>query len=287
MIKGIIAAPARFTGGGSLIGTDRDLTSQELRYFLLYWDKVVIPTTDLLHLSIPEEKEFLSTGVIERPRFRVPDGTFDGSGIAKAHVAAQTSIARDLIESDKTTDWVLHQIGEDLILPTDDTFEQQSIRVDLVNLLPVPDAGFPIPDILEFKERRSQELLHLHSSLDNFYLEILSSPDPSLKSKAVVTELKTAIANLSSVSGESWKSTKKFDISAELNISGSNMVSAAAAGAVVDFYSNLFTMPVATIAGAVGSMIKAKCKYSKSFKPAKDKQVLSYLAKAHEEKVLC
>ena len=84
---------------------------------------------------------------------------------------------------------MLHQIGDEIIIPNNVSVEKQTIRVDLKNSLPVPDETVAIPDILEFKERRKDELLQLHQTIDKFYLEVLSSPDPSLTSKAVVNEL--------------------------------------------------------------------------------------------------
>ncbi len=285
MNKGIIAAPARVYGNGASFRSEGGLTSQELRYFLLYWDKVVIPTTNLVHLGIPEEEEFLGTGIISRPRVQF-SGTFNGELMAQAQVLAQTSVAKDLIENDKSTDWVLHQIGDEIIIPNSVSVEKQTIRVDLNNSLPVPNETVAIPDILEFKERRKDELLQLHQTIDKFYLEVLSSPDPSLTSKAVVNELTRSIENINTVTGEKWNATNKFDIAAELNINGKDIISTAAAGAAFDFFTNLYTIPIGTVVGAAASIVKIKCKTSKSFEPSKDKQVLSYLAKAHQEGLL-
>ena len=61
MEKGIIAAPARVSGNGAQFRSEGRLTPEELRYFLMYWDKVVIPTTNLVHLAVPEEEELLTT----------------------------------------------------------------------------------------------------------------------------------------------------------------------------------------------------------------------------------
>jgi hypothetical protein len=285
MNKGIIAAPARVLGNGSNFSTQNRLTAQEIRYFLLYWDKIVIPTTNLVHLAIPEEDELLSSGIIERPRVQF-SGNFNGELIAKAQVFAQTSIAKDLIANDKITDWALHQIGNEIIIPDEETVKKQTIRVDLNNALPVPDSNVPLIDILEFKERRKDELFELHQTIDNFYLDILSSPDTNLKTKISINELTKAINNLNTVSAEKWKNTKKFDIAAELNLNGKDVTSGAAAGAAFDFFTNLYTLPIGTVVGACASLIKIKLKTTKSFEASKDKQVLSYLAKAHDENLL-
>lgn len=188
--------------------------------------------------------------------------------------------------NDKTTDWVLHQIGDEFIIPDNETIEKQTIRVELINALPVPFGDVAIPDILEFKERRKDELNKLHQSIDELYFEILSSPDQSLKTKHTVSVFNQSILDLDKVAAEKWKNTGKFDISAELNINGKDVVSGAAAGAAFDFFTSLYTLPIGAVVGAVASTLKIKAKSTKSFEPSKEKQVLSYLAKAHEENII-
>jgi hypothetical protein len=285
MQRGIISAPARVHGTGTAFRSEGRLSIDDIRYFLLYWDKVVIPTTNLVHLAVPEEEEILRTGLVTRPR--VPfGGTFNGELIAKAQILAQTAVARDLILNDRQTDWVLHQIGDEFIIPEKETIEKQSIRVQLINALPVPFGDIAIPDILEFKERRTDELLQLHQSIDELYFEILLSPDPSLKTKVAVSQLSNSIIEVNRVATERWKNTKKFDISAELNLSGKDVVAGVAAGAAFDFFANLYTLPIGAIVGAIASTLKITAKATKSFEPSKEKQVLSYLAKAHQEGIL-
>lgn len=285
MEKGIIAAPARVSGNGAQFRSEEGLTPEELRYFLLYWDKVVIPTTNLVHLAVPQEDELLSTGVVTRPR--VPfSGTFNGELVARAQLLAQTTVARDLIKNDRGVDWVLHQIGSEIIIPDEESIEKQLIRVDLVNSLPVPNGDVPIPDILDFKERRKDELLQLHQAIDDLYLEILSSPDQSLKTKQSVSQFRKSIETLNNVTREKWEITDKFDISAELNINGKDVAAGVAAGAVFDFFTNLYIVPIGTIVGAVATTIKVKASSTKTFEPSKEKRVLGYLASAHKENIL-
>ncbi len=285
MEKGIIAAPAKVSGSGTLFRIERGLSPQELRYFLLYWDKVVIPTTNIMHLALPDEDEMISTGIISRPRVTF-SGSFNGETIAAAQILAQTTIAKQLIENDKNIDWVLHQIGNEIILPSNEVIKQQAIRIDLVNMLPAPDESVAIPDILEFKERRSDELKQLHQVLDNFYLEILASPDPSLQTKAVVSNLTNAILDVQKSASERWKIARKIDISAEINLNVKDILSAAAVGAIFDFYNNLFTIPIGIVVGIAASLIKVRAKVCSTFKPSKEKQVFSYISQAHRENLL-
>lgn len=285
MARGIIAAPAAYIGQGAMLKTERGISAQELRYFLLYWDKIVIPTNNLVHVAIPSENEFLSTGIVERPV--VPfSGTFNGEGIARAQAFAQSKIARELIESDKKIDWVIHQIGDRFNLGSQDVVERQAVRVDLINVLPVPNDEVPIPDILEFKERRKDELGRLHSTIDDMYLEILSSPDKEFKSKKVVSELESAMSDLEKVSLERWKNTRKYDLTAELNVCGKDLAISAATGALVSSLINPASVPIGALVGFAASFIKVSAKATHTFEPAKNKSVFGYLAQAHKEKIL-
>lgn len=251
----------------------------------MYWDKVVIPTTNLIHLAVPQEEELLTTGVVTRPR--VPfSGTFNGELMARAQLSAQTAVAKDLIKNDRTVDWALHQIGTEIIVPDNESIEKQLIHVDLVNSLPVPNGDVPFPDILEFKERRKDELTQLHNAIDDLYLEILSSPDPNLKSKKAISQFKESIETLDKVTKEKWKRTGKFDISAELNLNGKDVVTGIAAGSVFDFFTSLHTIPIGAIFGAIFTTVNVKASYTKTFEPSKEKQVLGYLASAHKENIL-
>jgi hypothetical protein len=206
--------------------------------------------------------------------------------MARAQLLAQTAVARDLIKNDRNVDWALHQIGSEIIVPDNESIEKQLIRVDLVNSLPVPNGDVPFTNILDFKERRKDELIQLHAAIDDLYLEILSSPDPSLKTKQAVSQFRKSIEALNNVTKEKWRTTGKFDISAELNINGKDVATGVAAGAVFDFFTSLYTVPIGTIVGAIATTIKIKASSTKTFEPSKEKQVLGYVASAHKENIL-
>ena len=65
--RGIIATPGiinRLPKGFQMAGS---LSLDEMRYYALYWDNVVIPTNNLVHMGLPQEEAFISAGAIERP----------------------------------------------------------------------------------------------------------------------------------------------------------------------------------------------------------------------------
>ncbi len=285
MERGVVATPGIIHVRGSGFTLERSLSPQELRYYALYWDKVVIPASNLVYIGIPEENTLIETGVVSRPRVQFR-GSFSGAEVGNSFAIAQAEVGKKLIAEEPSVDWVLHQFGSSLAIPNQFSCELRTVRFELVNLLPVPSGDVPMPDVLEFKERRRDEFANLHKCLDEAYLEALRSPDPRLGSRIAVGNLREAIASLDAVSTESWKRTTKYDFSAELNIELARIAQGAAAGAAFDFFLIAMTIPVGTIAGAIVSAFKLSAKASSTFEPAQGRLKLSYLSHARNEHIL-
>lgn len=284
MERGIIAAPGiikPFQGGFTM---ERSISKEEIRYYILYWDKVVIPGNNLFYIGIPEEEDLIACNAISRPRVSF-QGSFQGDQITGAILACQSLVSKKLVH-DKSVDWVIHQIGQALVLPSDFASKQETIRVALTSVLPVPDEQVSIQKILEFKQKRSDELVELHNSIDELYFEILNSPNQDLATKKAVSRFQSAIHNIDQITNENFKKTRKYDLSAELNLSGKDIICGASAGALIDFFSNGFTIPIATLLGAIIPMIKIVAKASYTFEPARENTKLSYISSASKEKLI-
>ena len=65
--RGLIAAPGIINRLPEGFEMKRSLSLDEMRYYALYWDKVVIPSNNLVHIGVPQEDAFISAGAIERP----------------------------------------------------------------------------------------------------------------------------------------------------------------------------------------------------------------------------
>lgn len=285
MTRGVIAAPAIINIHGNGFTMERGLTPEEVRYYVLYWDKVVIPGNNLVYVGIPEEDTLIQSGVIERPRVGF-QGSFNGSAVANSFAISQSMVAQKLMEEDKATDWVLHQIGNKLSIPKEYISAKNSLRFELINLLPVPNGVTPIEEILEFKARRETELNALHDSIELAYIEALKCPDPDLGTSKAIRELKDCIANLETVSNERWERTSKFDFATEFNLDGGSIVKGIATGAAFDFFTNNLTIPVGSIIGGLASMFRFKATYGSSFKPASNNTKLAFLSHASYERIL-
>lgn len=285
MQRGIIASPAIISIHGNGFTMERSISPEEVRYYALYWDKIVIPGSNLVYVAIPEEDVLVETGVIDRPRVGF-SGTWSGADVGNSFALAQSVVAKKLIEEDTSTDWVIHQIGANLNLPSEFLEKRKTLRLDLINLLPVPSGDVPIVDVLEFKQRRADELNNLHSKLELAYIEALKSPDQDLASKLAIRDLNEAIQNLQTVASEKWLRTPKFDFSLELNLDGSRLIQSVAAGAVFDFFTNGFAVPIGSIIGGVVSVFNLKASHGASFIPAAKQEKLAYLSHAQTERII-
>jgi hypothetical protein len=285
MTRGVIAMPAIINIHGDGFTMERSLSPQEIRYYALYWDKVVIPGSNLVHIGLPEEDVLIKSGVIERPRVGF-QGSFSGADLGHSFAVAQSVVAKKLMEEEITTDWVLHQIGNKLLIPKEYIEPKNSLRFELVNLLPVPDGATPIADILEFKERRKTELNALHECIELAYIEALMCPDSALGTSRAIRDLKDSIDNLDSVSKERWALTSKFDFAAEFNLDGGKIANGIASGAAFDFFTSAFTLPVGVIVGGIASVFTFKASRGSSFKPASNNSKLAFLSHAHGERII-
>jgi hypothetical protein len=198
MDRGVIAAPDIIRPLEQGFVMERSISKEELRYYILYWDKVVIPGNNLVYIAVPEEEELIASQAIVRPRVQF-QGTYQGSQVTDAVLGCQTLVAERLVQ-DKTADWVLHQVGDSLALPPNFASQRDTIRVALANVLPVPDAEIPVHEILKFKQNRKDELTELHDSLDELYFEVLNSPDEGLATKKAVLRFQSAIQNIDKTS---------------------------------------------------------------------------------------
>lgn len=283
MKRGLIAAPGIINRLPEGFEMKRSLSLDEMRYYALYWDKVVIPSNNLVHIGVPQEDAFISAGAIERPNIGF-QGSYGGNQLTDAILSCQSIVAKELVK-DKTMDWVIQQFGDECILLDNYSEERNTLRIDLAACLPVPTGEVNIHDILEFKEQRKNEFITLHEYLDEFYEEALSSPDQDLASKKALSKLAKSIDDLDKVTHERFQKSNKHDLSAELNLYGRDIWIGAAAGAGLDFASG-FTLPIATIVGALMSTVRVTAKTTRTFQPAEKNLKLAYLSDARKNSLL-
>lgn len=297
MERGVITSPMSFQFNMTGFSVSSAITPEMIRYYLLYWDKLIVPDNNLISFGLPDEKDLLGSGKLLRPRSEMY-GRFHSEEIGQAIISEQCKWA-DFFKKDPTTDWVVHQHDAKQIYLTEESSDyKNTLRFKLSNALPVPSKDVNINEVLEFKEFRSSELAALHECLDELYIEVLKSPDADLSSKQAVERLTESINNLDRVSKERFRFFNKFDIEPQYSLNfkdvinyatgagligaGTKAVPTIAAGQSIDLLTG-YTIPIATLVGAaVGFMsgLSISVKPTKAPKTNQDQKHLSYLVNA-------
>ncbi|WP_100075730.1 DUF6236 family protein [Chryseobacterium camelliae] len=270
----------------STISISGNLSTADLNYYILYWDRIVMPTNNIIHQAIPNEEYLIKLGILERPIVRfnswstnVENGSYD------PFVVSQGIIANKLLLEEKDTDWTIHQIGEEVIIAKDFQKKYASLKVGLLNCLPVPIEGVNSEILLEFKNKRKDEFEKLHQSIDHLYLEILKSPDIDLQYKISKSEFIKALQDIEKISTENFAKTQKYDLTTEININGKDFLTAIAAGSILDFTQG-FTFPFMSVISGLISMVSIKANKTTSLEASNEKLKLSYIANASKENII-
>mgnify|MGYP000088199675 CR=1 FL=1 len=179
-----------FCGGG--------IDSLELRKHLLYFDKIDYPDNNIISIgSSPDETYLESTGILRRSRVNFT-GTIN-SGNGEFFIAAQEAIysKNSNIEPGQ---WSL---GQSSINPHfSNGITSQGIEFNLVNMLPVPQGIVPLEDILEFKQKRKDELIALRTHLDDVYQIIIGSADIPRSMTTEIQKLETSLKEVNKTLSE-------------------------------------------------------------------------------------
>jgi hypothetical protein len=197
--RGLIVSPPMTIENGDVLLHSSWLDPQELRFALLFWDRLVWPLSrDGISLgSYPDAQYIERAGILERPVYSATRGD-------AAHSLLTTQIeAFKSREASAPGSWALSMgknslqvVGyEDMFGPVDTT------SVELHRAVPIPRANVPLADILEFRMRRKAELQALRTHLDGFAAEI-GAAGSEVTLQARIKEIDQACANLAAVGKE-------------------------------------------------------------------------------------
>lgn len=273
----VIAAPFEMHGDRCTIKNSA-LDSQNLREYLLYWDRLDWPDNNIIGLGSTPDVDFLIRESI-LSRTRINFGSVTGN-MGLVFLTSQVLAFQKLTKSEPGA-WSIAQCSNALFLPVEGVKQEQSVEVDLYRALPVPAAEVPLQEILEFKNRRAPELAALRAALDELYLQVVSSADIPRARIAALASLEAKLHDLHLVFEERWTRRIMSSIKIELNIP--ELVAKAAGTAAL---ASSFNLPIATCAAGVAaaSAIKFEAKpCSRLNGLPKELRALAYVKYAHEE----
>jgi hypothetical protein len=210
----VVSVPTKISGDKIEI-RGGGLDTQELRSNLLFWDKLDFPSNNFIDFDISGgDEEFLQqVGILQRTRINF-SGSGRGSDIfRRCHVAAYRRL-----DQQEPGQWSL-AVGENSMSFLDNEIEGgRGALVRLYNAVPVPDKDAPLADILDFKEKRRDELLAFRHHLEEVYQKIVNAGDGPLAWNTQVEKLQLAISDHIKASKEAPFRFRLSDISAGLNV---------------------------------------------------------------------
>ena len=255
MDKGIIASPFKVNSNGDEFGFETVIGGERLRYYLLYWDEVVIPTNNLIHIGVaPDEDLLISQGILKRPSVKLTQVGGDGG---RSLLQSQAVVAEALMGMEPGK-WVFMQDGDKLNLSEKFSEVRNNITLDIANIMPVPPVDTPIEDILEFKINRKDELHELWHYLDDLCIQVQREPDRALAQRLITHDFGKAVENSIAVTREKWRGFHLTNFKPTVSLDYKNLVGGAAAEAMASYLPMLEGLPkgVAAVFGVAISTLK-------------------------------
>jgi hypothetical protein len=239
----VISVPVELAGTGFRAGGGLD--QQELRFSLLFWDKLHAPRNNFLLLG-DQTADFLeSAGILQQPitRINFTSGIINpGEIVISSHLNAYRAL-----DQAEPGVWSLGAGRNSVSFPERDLEAGRGILVRLYEAIPVPDKEVPLQDILEFKEKRQDELLALRYHLDSIYQRIVTAGDGELSLQSEIDALERAIVDYLKVAKGTSFSFINTSFAASLN------VPTAVAAGLAAFTTGFDTVP-ALLAGAAAGI---------------------------------
>lgn len=273
--RGIVISPPFVVlpeGGISCGGSP---SSADLRKYLLYWDEIDYPDNNFVSIGADHDMEFLiSAGAAARTNVQFQGAMSSGSG--EFFLLAQ-QIAFEKHDNESPGLWSIAQLSTAPYFSNSQSVT--AIEYQLWNALPVPQDDVSLNDILEFKDRRRDELIALRIYLDEMYLSVTSAADIPRAKTAAILKLETALADVDRVLEEfgiskAFSSLRGFIAGEFTNVAGIGLGAAGIAP---------FIEMSPLMAGAIGAGIAFAVKLVPSPKSRKEAHPLTYISSVRKE----
>lgn len=223
MKRGIVTSPCvyGFHTGQAVVALGQQLSCSDINYYCLYWDEMVILDSANISMPVPKQDELYKNGLLKRPKM-VVEGMLNIRDFPRLYSNFQIDTLNNLRADEKTTDWLLHQSGDEFSFGDYNRAKEQ-IRLELLNALPIPKDDVNIADILEHKLKFSDDFNALHLYIEELYFDILKSPDQELSKRKSFTRLKEQLDNIDKICSRKWQIPLRFDLSTNFEIDGEKL----------------------------------------------------------------
>ena len=175
-----------------IISVNGDYDPFAIRMAILYLEGICIPQSQLIAFQLTDELELLKKeGILFEKQIPFSQGITTGGDIL---LKAYTDCFNELNKTANET-WIVHhslnaQLAKQKM--TDDSGE----CIQLLNALPMPDLNFPLGDLLEFKEKRQDNLKELLITIEEIRIRIISAENKDLEIKKGILDIEKKLIDL-------------------------------------------------------------------------------------------
>jgi hypothetical protein len=187
----------------------------DIKKYLLYCDKFDVPYNNLIGSPISPDEEFLSNeGLLTQTGVNIEGGT------EVSIVLATQKIAFDLYEKSEPGEWSLCFESTDNSFLLDEAYYSESIGINILfkNCLPVPQSDVSLDDILRFKRKRKDELIHFREGMGELIAQIKKAEDLTSESNRVKHLITSSIRDLNTVAKESFVTRLLDNLSVAISV---------------------------------------------------------------------
>lgn len=247
-IRGLIISPPTEIDGTSIRVKTSNLDDSDLRFSLMFWDRLSWPKSRMIGFGESEDVKFLqSSGVLYRPAG--PD--IPGGGQMSDLMLMEQRIIYEHYEAKEPGVWSISN-GENSLQEIKNVEESSDALLSLMQSVPVPKWDVPLAEILEFKSKRRDELLLFRAHMDSLVGKIATAEDSFQELELEIRNMDAACADLVKTTREWQYPVQISDFKVSLNLSLADALSAIAksyAGGTVFSFSE--TTKAVTAAAAV------------------------------------
>ena len=186
-----------------------------IRLAVLYLDGIFVPQSQLVGFGLTKEMNILKEeGYLSEKFYPIRQSKGTGADIL---ITAYGDCFEELNQANNEV-WIAHNsLNNHLtkIKKTDDCGE----CIQLLNALPMPSENFPLGDLLEFKNKRKDNLKELLLTIEESRLEIIQAENKDIEIKKSIIKIEKNIIDLHKLIKETqpgwYLSNLSFDISSK------------------------------------------------------------------------
>ncbi|ABZ78497.1 hypothetical protein Shal_3957 [Shewanella halifaxensis HAW-EB4] len=182
------------------------IDQQALRQYLLFWDRLSCPQSNIIYSGLGADFDFLiNAGIADYKTVNF----FGSINVNNEFFSELENRALQALSVDKDTDWCLASSFKLLEKQAIASKKDEAISVHLLDAMNVFTPEVPLSEILEFKEKRSDELLEFRDSMDDLKSAILLSADSDEMLRRKIRKIERDIGDVNRLVKESRQPSVK------------------------------------------------------------------------------